>query len=154
MDENVLQHYGVLGMKWGVRRTPAQLARARKERSGNSESSGAKKTTKTATKGKSSPSSSNSKKKLSDMSDDELKNEIGRLQLEKTYRDLMKSNYPPKKTLTDRGKEIATDIITNSVKNVGTQLVTYAMGTAVNKALKGVFNDSSVVNPKKGQKDK
>jgi len=30
MDNNYLIHYGVLGMKWGVRRTPEQLARARR----------------------------------------------------------------------------------------------------------------------------
>lgn len=29
MESNVLAHYGILGMKWGVRRTPEQLARAR-----------------------------------------------------------------------------------------------------------------------------
>lgn len=28
MDTNSLAHYGILGMKWGVRRTPEQLERA------------------------------------------------------------------------------------------------------------------------------
>ena len=37
-DEEMLQHYGLLGMKWGVRRTPAQLTRAN-GRAGKTESS-------------------------------------------------------------------------------------------------------------------
>ena len=35
--QNALAHYGILGMKWGVRRTEAQLGRARKSTSQGSE---------------------------------------------------------------------------------------------------------------------
>lgn len=37
MDE-ILKHYGVLGMKWGVHRTPAQLGRKSKSKSKNGKS--------------------------------------------------------------------------------------------------------------------
>ena len=40
-------------------------------------------------------------------------------------------------------------ILEQSGKNIGGQLATYAMGTAVNK-----MAGSQIVNPKKGQKDK
>lgn len=144
MNQNELAHYGVLGMKWGVRRTPAQLARARGEKVPAAKSQKELKVKSPSTK----------KKSFSEMSDDELKKEISRLQLEKTYKDLMRSVYPPKKSVSDYGKEIVTDILTNSAKNIGSQAVTYVMGKGVNKALSGIFDDPNVVNPKKGQKDK
>lgn len=85
MRDSQLQHYGILGMKWGVRRTPAQLARARGETpktdSGSNRTNAGKST-------KSSKVSSSSKKKLSEMSDAELQRQVNRLNLEKRYKEL------------------------------------------------------------------
>lgn len=82
MESNELMHYGILGMKWGVRRTPEQLARARGQTKSESEL-GSKKPNTTAKK-----ISSKSKKSISEMSDDELNKAVRRLQLEQQYRQL------------------------------------------------------------------
>lgn len=37
MDERYLYHHGIIGQKWGVRRSPAQLARARGKASSDAE---------------------------------------------------------------------------------------------------------------------
>lgn len=68
MERNELAHYGILGMKWGVRRTEAQLARAR---------------------GKSSNSSDNDSVK--NMSDQELRSKINRIRMEQDYAKLTSS---------------------------------------------------------------
>lgn len=74
MDNNELMHYGVLGMKWGVR----------KSRSSSGKRSGLfKKKAKASTK----PQTSK-KKSVKDMSDDELRKAINRLEMEKRYKDL------------------------------------------------------------------
>ena len=78
------------------------------------------------------------------MTDGERNDRIRRLQLEKQYKDLTRD--PVK---INKGKAFVEDVMDKSAKNIATQLATYAMGTAVNKAL-----GSEVVNPKKGQKDK
>ena len=134
--ENTLQHYGVLGMKWGVRRTPAQLGR-------RTSSKKKSKPTGREEKGKVAPKK---KKSLKDMSDEELRAKISRLELEKRYSDLSK---PENHARTTKGKAFVSDILEKSGKNIGTQLTTYALGTAVNKMLK-----TDAVNPKKGQRDK
>lgn len=134
--ENTLQHYGVLGMKWGVRRTPAQLGRRTSSKK-KSETTGREEKVRTESK---------KKKSLKDMSDEELKAKISRLELEKRYSDLSR---PENRSKTAKGKAFVSDILEKSGKNIGTQLTTYALGTAVNKMLK-----TDAVNPKKGQRDK
>jgi hypothetical protein len=84
MNNTHLVHHGILGMKWGVRRTEAQLSRAR----GPSKSD----------------SDGESKKSVKDMSDDELRKAVNRLNLEQQYTRLSDSNV-------GRGREYAKKII-------------------------------------------
>lgn len=78
------------------------------------------------------------------MTDDEIRQKISRLEMEKKYKELLRSEEQ-----TSKGKRFVMDVLEKSGKNVATQWTTYVMGTAINKAM-----GSEVVNPKKGQKDK
>lgn len=141
MEKVELYHHGIKGMKWGIRRTPAQLARAR----GKTPSE--KETKQTVSKKQSSPQ----KKSISELSDDEIRGKINRLELEKRYQDLLKSTTPPKST---RGRDFVMRVLERSGENIATQLTTDVMGKAVNATIGKLLNDPNLVNPKKGQKDK
>jgi len=142
MNNNELKHYGVLGMKWGVRRS--------KPSSGGSRLSSKKSSTNDDKKTAKTESSQPKKRTVKDLSDAELRERIARLDLEKRYKELAKSQVKP----DSEGKKFVKEVLTNSGKNVATQLSTYVMGTAVNKMFKDVFGDDAIINPKKGQKDK
>ena len=144
--DNELRHYGILGMKWGVRRTEAQLARARGKVSELEDKLNKK------TGGKSSSSSTNTvpkKKSIKDMSDEELNAKIRRLQMEKQLSDLTKTETKK----ISKGRSFVMDVLEKSGKNIATQAVTYGLGIAVNKAFAKAAGED-IVNPKKGQKDK
>lgn len=175
MQWNELYHFGIIGQKWGQQNGPPYplseaksasvtkkglreriaeakekhdkkkaVREARKQlRQAKRDAKDAKKQQKLAKKTAKIRSRIKDPKK---MTTDELRDRINRLQLEQQY---YKLTTPEKKEKENKAVKWIGDVFENSSKNIGTQLVTYAMGTAVNT----VAGDN-IVNPKKGQKDK
>lgn len=112
MNNNELQHYGIKGMKWGVRRSRAQLGY----------SSSPRKTKKQA-----------QKEAIKKMSDAELRSRINRIQMERQYMQLTSAEMSP-------GKKFVKDVITNAAKqtvtNYTAKYMTKGMEALIDKAKK------------------
>lgn len=107
MENNYLQHYGVLGMKWGVRRSKSRSGKKRDRRSTWSDDA------KTTAQLK--------KKKPSELSNAELKKLNERIQLEQSYSRLNPSKV--KKGLAFVGAVAGTMGTVMSLYNNSNQIV-------------------------------
>lgn len=121
MDNNELMHYGVLGMKWGVRKARptsgkkfASFKKKKVKQLSNKPQTSKKKVKQTNKKEKTSK-----KKPLNKMTDEELRSAINRLELEKRYRDLSpKQVSKGKKFVGDFVDKAMVPAVTEASKNL------------------------------------
>lgn len=118
--DNALRHYGVLGMKWG-RRKDRQLSSNydRAERKARQKQANLEKKSASRVRGT--------------MTDDELRQRIQRLQLEKQLRELTEAEVSPgkkfaKEVLHDSGKQAMTQISKNAMMFAGKEFVGKTLG--------------------------
>lgn len=125
LGQDYLEHYGVKGMKWGVRRTRQQLARARAARE-------AKKNSATE-RVKAERKALASKRRT--LTDGDIEALTSRLKAEKQLKELVDADVAP-------GKAATKDIMSSSGKKVAKVVATGVGVYAVQQGLTKAFGES------------
>lgn len=121
-------HYGVKGMKWGVRKQRPTSSGKRKGKT-NARRIYEKIAGKKEASKKQTQSTTPRRKRASEMSDDELRKVINRMQMERTYSQLTQ------KEIT-KGRKFVNEVLYNSAKATATTYTTKAMTKAIEKLLR------------------
>lgn len=120
MNNNELAHHGVKGMKWGVRRSKTQLARA-----------GGKKPRDSSKEIHEDYKKAHSKKSVKTMSDAELRNRLNRLNMEQQYAKLNPTTVSKGKNQVSKVLKVAGGVATAS----GTALTLYSNANKIRKII-------------------
>lgn len=135
-----LIHYGVKGMKWGVRKDrkgARQQARADKKAAKASRQSerGSNKAAGASSDAQTTESNRNVQRDagVSGLSNSQLKQVNDRLQLEENYRRLTNNNP---KTPKEKAMKVAKEIGQDAVKSIAKEMARDLMKTGLNKAMK------------------
>ena len=113
---NELYHYGILGMKWGVRRN---------RKAASSSTSNTKPKTKRIPSEDHLQAQQLKKKKLYEMSNKELETLTRRMQLEQNYKNLNRQQI-------SKGQKFVTDILTEVGKETAKNIVKSGVKTGMN----------------------
>ena len=127
MSSNELAHHGIKGMRWGVRRyqnKDGSLTKAGRKKMAKLDKEYSKLTgQKRITESPNNSFSLTKKKKLSEMTDDEIRSRINRINLEKEYIDLIKNQDSIKKQEEGNGfiKTVRSDVLKPVAIDLGRQ---------------------------------
>lgn len=125
--EHILEHHGILGMKWGVRRFQNE--------DGSLTAAGKRRYRTDADPPHEDYLETHPKKSVSRLSDAELRRRINRLQMEQQYVTLVKEPKSKGQERIERGKKMLEDVLFNSGKAIATKYVTQYATKGIDKML-------------------